>query len=668
MEEYSRNGYSTSMLPFNRDSSLLKHLFGLALGVLMLRGGSVSAQTGLKLSDPPIAGQFTLYGAFMAGGGAGLPVTSGDFDGDGFLDIAASPMTASFDVGTGMRSESGAVQVVFGNGTIAGSVDFKNPPANSLIVYGARSSDHLGNELMTGDVNGDSIDDILIGAQDSDGPDGISRDRSGSLVIVFGGAHLRDATIDLLLPPAGWVSRIHGQEDRDRLGMWMRAGDLNGDAFDDLLIGADGMDGPANDRTGAGGAFILSGRETWPEHIDLAVAQPAGTLVTFHGIDGSETSNGTGSDRFGCTTSIADINGDGRQDALIAAGFVRSGGALSSGVSSGGGDGPGNVRRNCGEAFVFFQPESGWPELIDAAAPPASVSTTIVYGPVAGDFMGEELLGADLNLDGAAELLVGGFPARSNRGDGYLLVGGSHLAGRVIDLAAPPQDVTITHFRGNASGDIATDVILTGDIDNDGYPDVLVGSPMAHQVELGTAGSDVGRVDILFGGPDPFPPLIDLISPPPTVRYTFFNGPEPNDVMCYSMSIGDWNKDGFDDPMPNIMRGDGIGNTVTGTGDAMVVSGAVLAQLAPSFTQSPTITQTGTPTNSPTPTATGTVTPTFTTTQTPTLTGTPTETPTPTVTATGTATPRSADLNGDERVDSIDLLLFIDQWRSESAP
>lgn len=574
-----------------------------------------------ELGDPPVVGQFTAYGAAVGGSGAGLPVATGDFNGDGFLDLVQTPMLADVFDGTSTRTDAGLAYVTFGDGNISGFVDFATPPANSAIFLGAKALDITGDEVWAGDVNNDTIDDILLCAQGTDGPDG-TRSVAGSVYIIFGHMGL-SGVFDLKTPPP-FVTQVHGAEAEDRLGIWIRTGDLNGDTIDDILVGADGADGPPGPRRpNTGSAYIIFGTETWSASMDLALPYP-GRTVLFHG---------TGSnDRFGSTLNIADIDGDGQQDVLISAALNRAGaGAGGPGnPSSGGGDGPpGLTRTNAGESYVFFNP-GVWPDVIDSVTPPLSVAMTVVYGESGGDFTGEEVLGADLNQDGSDELIMGGLTAsplgRTNAGTGYILEGGSHLRNREIDLASPPGDIRITRMFGAATGDISGDTMIGGDVDNDGFEDLMNGSPN-HD---GPRGGNQGRMDVLFGNADLFPASIDLASIPANVRHVTVYGPSGGDILCYSMAIGDWDQDGFMDPMPNGMAADGFNNAFNTAGDAYVISGAALSGQAPPFT----------PTETPIAT----------------------ETPTPTATPTFT---RSADFNSSGEVDAEDLLILIDNLTTE---
>jgi hypothetical protein len=113
------------------------------------------------------------------------------------------------------------------------------PPG--LTLWGARAGDFLGTELYVADFDGDGVHDLILSAQNYDGVDG-TRNSCGGVFVLFGrpGLLAGSTIIDLLAPPAqAGLLTIEGAHGGERLGIWVEAGDLDGDGFADLLLGAD---------------------------------------------------------------------------------------------------------------------------------------------------------------------------------------------------------------------------------------------------------------------------------------------------------------------------------------------------------------------------------------------------------------------------------------------
>ena len=392
-------------------------------------------------------------------GAVGYSVSgAGDVNNDGLDDlIIGGPNGRGGPID---ESSSGEAFIFYGRVTWPEmlSLDESNNDAD-VTLFGAGGNEKTGWSVSSaGDVNNDNFDDVIIGTP---GPGDGTESSPGKSYIVYGGDSL-PAVIQLGSLGAAGVT-IVGEDPDDNAGWSVsNAGDVDGDNFDDVIIGARNA-GDESVNPWAGASYIVFGSHSPPESIDLS--NPGSNAVIIPGLDGD--------DRSGSTVSTAgDINGDGLDDVMIAAP---------------GGEGPQNSRPSAGEVYVVFgRDRANSPAALDLSTLSNGIT---IFGRDTGGAFGNALTRAgDLNRDNRDDLVIqGGNPVPQT----YILFGVTSSPS-LIDLAVTRADVmildTLPVFENHLGG--------TGDIDDDGFDDLLIGAPWVER--LASNSGTEGEVHVLY--------------------------------------------------------------------------------------------------------------------------------------------------------------------------
>ena len=587
-----------------RRTPRMKQLLGIAAVIGAGIGNLPAAPPALLLdlaSPGNAAASITrIYGS-TGTGRHGVPVCGGlDCNGDGFQDVAFSQLVAS----PSGRVNCGMVTVIFGSGQLGAAIDTAGFTNNILKLIGDADHEITGAEIWMEDLNRDGLGDILIGRQNfSPEP---ARAGAGALTIVFGSTNLTSAAgalsyFDLRRPPTNIsVITIVGETAYDRLGIWMRTGDVDGDGDKDLVVGADEREDTGRPLTENSGAiYVLRGGSHWDSvmgTVDLAQFGMSGFPAALQGQVAMVLPPTNSVDaHFGATCSIGDLDGNGRAEVLACATINRAGAALRlPGAPIGTGEATGGL--GTGALFIAWDenfPDGPWPGgyQFRVDKPMLGDFTRIDGGPTNGAFGEEMLAGRDYSADGYQDLFVSDLVATGPNGAvsgmGYVLWNAARLRGQVFSIASPPANVEVSTVFGPSQGAIGADTVAAGDFDNDGIDDLAVGNP--HDSPQGRPSA--GTVHVLYGQPGGWPATIDLRSHgglgpalPATaeMRITQIDaakgtdGANRPDTLSYSAAAGDLNGDGYTDLIANEMIGDGLSPAAVDAGNLLLISGTAL--------------------------------------------------------------------------------------------
>ena len=420
-------------------------------------GAGVGSAGPIELSSLDGTNGFVLNGigeAFVEGDSVS---SAGDVNGDGFDDVIIGSQRS----GPGAVIGDGKTFVVFGGPGIgsAGSVNLSLlDGSDGFVINGVDYSGSFASGA--GDVNGDGVDDIVLGAR-------FGNAGTGEVYVVFGGVNVGETgalELDALDGSDGFVLR--GSEFGVYAGRCVSsAGDVNGDGFGDIVIGA--YNARPNGRGSGQSYVVFGGGDVGSTGVFELAALDGSNGFVVNGIEND--------DRSGISVSAAgDLNGDGFGDVAIGAYFADPNGYSAA-----------------GEAYVVFGGAdvgaTGAVELSSLCGP----TGFRLYGAGAGHSAGTVSRGGDVNSDGFDDLLVGAYRANVS----YVIFGGSEVGETgLIELSAL-DGIKGVAIRGAAAGhQSGRSLSAAGDVNNDGIDDIIIGA-----IQASPNGGRSGESYVVFG-------------------------------------------------------------------------------------------------------------------------------------------------------------------------
>jgi len=391
-KDINADGYSDAVIGgygYNGNQGRTYIFYGSATGI---------ASQGAGTANATITGEAT--GDYFGSG-----VSLGDVNGDGYADVIAG----AFSYGNG--AVPGRAYIFHGSSM---GIQSQGVATANAVLTGGSNGDKFGFSTELGDINGDGFEEAIVGA--------FGHNSNQGRAYVFSGSSTGTGNVSA----SSAITTLTGEVGTGKFGFSLTTGDINGDGFAEIVVGAKDL-APQGGRV-----YLFHGNSAG------VTSMLAGSASTIFGAE-------AGSEEFGVSVATGDVNDDGFADVLIGA----------SGYSGG------SYR---GRTYLFHGSGTG---IASAGASSANANFT---GEGNGNSFGYSVALSDTNLDGYADVIAGLYGNNSNGGRVYVFRGNSTGIGSAPGSAANARLSGVSTFLFGFA-------VACSDFNGDGYVDILTTNP-----------------------------------------------------------------------------------------------------------------------------------------------------------------------------------------------
>lgn len=363
-----------------------------------------------------------------------LPTSVGDVNGDGFDDLLLGAPTNI------NSSDPGSAYLIFGTASgIPANIDLDNlKPRQGMHLTGLQAEHYAGNRVsIVGDLNHDGFDDFVVMSGNTD-PNSLMTSIHSYVVFGHAGAYPTRFAMNRVNGDNGYI--LDGLPIDEAMGGTAApnaAGDFNGDGYEDFALGM-----PTAGIVGAfesGSTFVVFGAAApYDKSVDIRVLG-SGEAWRINGAQNMA--------RIGADLASGDINGDGFDDVLMTSGAAKP-------------------------AYVVFGKAAGFDSTLSVASLDGANGFALT-----SDTTGWNIAAADLNGDGFDDVVIQDATENSNSVRVVFGHGGAFASTVSASVLDGTTGFTISAPSAEHAGYFA--LSSAGDVNGDGYEDLLIGAPHA---------------------------------------------------------------------------------------------------------------------------------------------------------------------------------------------